>query len=50
MKRGISLRIRGLTLCRRYYITAAPQCPYPDGNLGTVLNAVEFDAIYVQFC
>ena len=34
----------------RYYITAAPQCVYPDANLGAVLNAVAFDAIYVQFC
>ncbi|KAI1797605.1 class III chitinase [Ganoderma leucocontextum] len=34
---------------KKYYVTAAPQCPYPDANLGSVLNAVEFDAIYVQF-
>ena len=34
----------------RYYITAAPQCPFPDAYLGTVLNAVGFDAVYVQFC
>ncbi|KAF5367039.1 hypothetical protein D9758_004070 [Tetrapyrgos nigripes] len=32
-----------------YYVTAAPQCPFPDGNLGSVLNAVGFDAVYVQF-
>jgi chitinase len=32
----------------RYYVTAAPQCPFPDGNLGSVLNAVAFDAVYVQ--
>ncbi|KAJ3775756.1 glycoside hydrolase family 18 protein [Lentinula raphanica] len=32
-----------------YYITGAPQCPYPDANLDTVLNAVGFDAVYVQF-
>ena len=41
---------RHLTDSSRYYITAAPQCPYPDGNLGTVLNAASFDAVYVQFC
>jgi len=34
----------------RYYITAAPQCVYPDSALGAVLNAASFDAIYVQFC
>ncbi|KAG9314587.1 glycoside hydrolase family 18 protein [Chiua virens] len=27
----------------------APQCPFPDANLGSVINAVGFDAIYVQF-
>ncbi|KAK2463779.1 hypothetical protein APHAL10511_004217 [Amanita phalloides] len=32
-----------------YYVTAAPQCPFPDANLGSVLNAASFDAIYVQF-
>lgn len=32
-----------------YYITGAPQCPYPDAMLGTVLDAVEFDAVNVQF-
>ncbi|KAG6916194.1 hypothetical protein DXG01_008076 [Tephrocybe rancida] len=31
-----------------YYVTAAPQCVFPDAYLGTVLNAVAFDAIYVQ--
>lgn len=34
----------------RYYITGAPQCVYPDASLGAVLNAVAFDAVYVQFC
>ncbi|EGN97801.1 glycoside hydrolase family 18 protein [Serpula lacrymans var. lacrymans S7.3] len=32
-----------------YYITAAPQCPFPDQNLGSVIDQVGFDAIYVQF-
>ncbi|KDQ54773.1 carbohydrate-binding module family 5 protein [Jaapia argillacea MUCL 33604] len=32
-----------------YYVTAAPQCPYPDESLGAVLNAADFDAVYVQF-
>ncbi|KLO20503.1 glycoside hydrolase [Schizopora paradoxa] len=34
---------------KQYYVTAAPQCPYPDAALGSVLNAAEFDAVYVQF-
>ncbi|GAB5585442.1 Chitinase 2 [Umbelopsis nana] len=34
---------------KKYYITAAPQCVYPDANLGAVINNVSFDAIYVQF-
>ena len=34
----------------RYYITGAPQCPFPDAYLGSVINAVGFDALYVQFC
>ncbi|KAJ7674177.1 glycoside hydrolase superfamily [Mycena rosella] len=34
---------------RKYYVTAAPQCPFPDAYLGSVINAVAFDAIYVQF-
>ncbi|KAH9949899.1 glycoside hydrolase superfamily [Amylocystis lapponica] len=34
---------------KTYYITGAPQCPYPDAYLGTVLNAESFDAVYVQF-
>lgn len=34
---------------KKYYVTAAPQCPYPDAYLGAVLNSVGFDAVYVQF-
>ncbi|KAG6375334.1 glycoside hydrolase family 18 protein [Boletus reticuloceps] len=32
-----------------YYITAAPQCPYPDAYIGNTINAVPFDAVFVQF-
>ena len=35
---------------KSYYITAAPQCPYPDAYIGTALNDADFDAVYVQFC
>ncbi|KAF8320069.1 glycoside hydrolase [Clavulina sp. PMI_390] len=34
---------------KKYYVTAAPQCPYPDAYIGSSLNGAEFDAIYVQF-
>ncbi|KAI0749277.1 glycoside hydrolase superfamily [Daedaleopsis nitida] len=34
---------------RKYYITAAPQCPFPDAYQKAVLNAAHFDAVYVQF-
>ncbi|KAJ7759867.1 glycoside hydrolase family 18 protein, partial [Mycena olivaceomarginata] len=32
-----------------YYLTAAPQCPYPDAWVGNALSTVPFDAVYVQF-
>lgn len=41
---------RALKIDFRYYITAAPQCPYPDVYIGTALNQASFDAVYVQFC
>ncbi|KAI9000482.1 glycoside hydrolase [Trametes punicea] len=34
---------------KQYYVTGAPQCPFPDAYMSTVLNAVAFDAVYVQF-
>ncbi|KAF4215288.1 hypothetical protein CNMCM8980_010366 [Aspergillus fumigatiaffinis] len=35
---------------KQYYLTAAPQCPYPDAAGGPMLNgAVSFDAIWIQF-
>ncbi|KAA1473455.1 glycoside hydrolase [Dentipellis sp. KUC8613] len=34
---------------KQYYITAAPQCPFPDEHLGGALDQAEFDAVYVQF-
>lgn len=35
---------------KSYYLTAAPQCPYPDAADGEMLaGAVYFDAIFVQF-
>ncbi|KAI8644014.1 glycoside hydrolase superfamily [Parasitella parasitica] len=34
---------------KQYYISAAPQCPYPDAMLSTALNAADFDFVNVQF-
>ncbi|PFH49204.1 carbohydrate-binding module family 5 protein [Amanita thiersii Skay4041] len=34
---------------KKYYITAAPQCVYPDAALSGVLNSANFDAIYGWF-
>jgi chitinase len=35
---------------KKYYLTAAPQCPYPDAADSPMLNGVvSFDAIWVQF-
>ncbi|KAJ6577236.1 glycoside hydrolase superfamily [Mycena capillaripes] len=42
------LRTHTNAASKPYYITAAPQCPFPDAWLGSVINAVGFDALYVQ--
>ncbi|KAI9010921.1 glycoside hydrolase family 18 protein [Phycomyces nitens] len=34
---------------KKYYLTAAPQCVFPDANLQETLDVIPFDAIYVQF-
>lgn len=34
---------------RRYYITAAPQCPYPDQATKDALETSWFDLVWVQF-
>ena len=39
----------GIDPVHRYYITVAPQCPFPDAMLGA-LNSSSFDAVFVQFC
>ncbi|KAJ1647397.1 Chitinase 2 [Coemansia asiatica] len=33
----------------KYYIAAAPQCPFPDAYLGSTLNNAWFDMVFVQF-
>ena len=34
---------------RKVYLTAAPQCPFPDKFMGTALNTGRFDNVWVQF-
>ncbi|KAK9764544.1 Chitinase 2 [Basidiobolus ranarum] len=34
---------------KKYLIVAAPQCVYPDGQLGSTLNNAWFDLVFVQF-
>ncbi|KAJ1984452.1 Chitinase 2 [Dimargaris verticillata] len=34
---------------QRYYVAAAPQCPYPDAYLDTVLSTSWVDMVFVQF-
>jgi chitinase len=35
---------------KKYYMTVAPQCPYPDAAVGSMLDGgVKFDAVFVQF-
>ena len=34
---------------KQYYISAAPQCPYPDANVGDVLSQSEVDFAWIQF-
>jgi chitinase len=34
---------------RKVYLTAAPQCPYPDASLGPALQTGLFDDVWVQF-
>ncbi|CAI0449795.1 unnamed protein product [Linum tenue] len=34
---------------RKVYLTAAPQCPFPDRNLGNALNTGLFDYVWIQF-
>ncbi|KAL4562883.1 hypothetical protein LXL04_026914 [Taraxacum kok-saghyz] len=34
---------------KKVYLTAAPQCPYPDAWMGTALQTGVFDYVWVQF-
>ncbi|KAF8268137.1 glycoside hydrolase superfamily [Lactarius quietus] len=43
------IRARAKGASKQYYVTAAPQCVFPDANIGAALNEAPFDAVYVQF-
>lgn len=34
---------------KQYYLSAAPQCVFPDAAVGTTISAVAFDFILIQF-
>ncbi|KAH9603726.1 hypothetical protein KSS87_007082 [Heliosperma pusillum] len=34
---------------RKVYLSAAPQCPFPDAHLSTAINTGVFDFVWVQF-
>ncbi|KAF9985946.1 Chitinase 1 [Mortierella antarctica] len=44
-----TLRAKFSSGSRRFYITAAPQCPYPDQATKEALAASWFDLVWVQF-
>ena len=34
---------------KKFYLSAAPQCPFPDAADGATLDAVAFDFVFIQF-
>ncbi|KAJ6529109.1 glycoside hydrolase [Mycena vulgaris] len=42
------IRMLSAGASKHYYVTAAPQCPFPDAHIGGALDAAPFDAVYVQ--
>jgi chitinase len=34
---------------RKFLLSAAPQCPFPDAAVGDILNQVAFDYVGIQF-
>ncbi|KAL2332380.1 hypothetical protein Fmac_019961 [Flemingia macrophylla] len=41
--------IKSHSSTRKIYLSAAPQCPFPDANLGSALDTGLFDYVWVQF-
>ncbi|KAI8867089.1 glycoside hydrolase, partial [Ramicandelaber brevisporus] len=44
-----ALRALWASAPKRYYVSAAPQCPFPDGYMGPVLDKTAVDWLNVQF-
>ncbi|KAF8925072.1 Chitinase 1, partial [Haplosporangium bisporale] len=44
-----TLRAKFASSSKSYYITSAPQCPYPDLATQAALNAAWFDLVWIQF-
>lgn len=44
------LRERANNGTNKLFVSAAPQCVFPDAYIGKALNEAQFDAVYVQFC
>lgn len=34
---------------KKFYLSAAPQCPYPDQNMNSILTSAHLDMVFVQF-
>ncbi|KAI5960686.1 CHT1 [Candida theae] len=34
---------------KKYYLSAAPQCPYPDQSVGDLMSQVDLDFAFIQF-
>ncbi|KAI5950715.1 CHT1 [Candida jiufengensis] len=37
------------TSSKKYYLSAAPQCPYPDESVGDLMSQVDLDFAFIQF-
>ncbi|KAL6840473.1 hypothetical protein ACP4OV_030283 [Aristida adscensionis] len=49
LARNLTSLYRGDARGRKYMLTAAPQCPYPDASLAAALATGLFDHVWVQF-
>ncbi|KAL3521594.1 hypothetical protein ACH5RR_019743 [Cinchona calisaya] len=41
--------LAGFSSQKKVYLSAAPQCPFPDGNLSTAIDTGLFDYVWIQF-
>ncbi|KAI4999833.1 hypothetical protein ZWY2020_004422 [Hordeum vulgare] len=49
LTRSLTSLYKGDTGGRKYTLTAAPQCPFPDASLAAALGTGLFDRVWVQF-